>query len=86
MKIPSVDELVQQLHCGVTADEYVTVEEDLTTRFTFDGASEANWRESLRTTVVSDCGSAAKRPALEQDESSDEEDEEVTSIKPMILH
>ena len=50
----------------VTVDEYVTVEEDLTTCFTFDGASEANWSENLRTTAVSDCGSAAKRPALEQ--------------------
>ena len=75
-----LDELVQQLHCGVTADEYVTVEEDLTTCFTFDGVSEANWRENLHTAVVSHCGSAAKRPALEQDESSDE-DEEVTSIQ-----
>ena len=37
-----LDELVQQMHCGVTADEYVAVEEDLTTCFTFDGASEAN--------------------------------------------
>ena len=73
-----LDELVQQLHCGVTADEYVTVEEDLTTCFTFDGVSEANWREN--TAVVSHCGSAAERPALEQDESSDE-DEEVTSIQ-----
>ena len=79
-----LDELVQQLHCGVTADEYITVEEDLTTCFTFDGASEGNWRQNLRTAVVSDCGSAAKRPALELDESSDEEDEEdeeVTSIQ-----
>ena len=38
----------------VTVDEYVTVEEDLTTCFTFDGAIEANWRENLRTTAVSD--------------------------------
>ena len=35
----------------------------------------------MHTAVVSDCGSSAKRPALELDESSDEEDEEVTSIQ-----
>ena len=63
----------------MTAEEYISAEEDLTTCFTFDGASEINWREKFRTTVVSECESAAKRPALEQDESSVEE-EQVTSI------
>lgn len=76
----NLDELVQQLHCNATAEKYITSEEDLTTCLTFDGASDANWRETLRTVVASDFASEAKRPALEQDESSDEE-EEVTSIQ-----
>ena len=78
----SLNELVQQINPDLTAEEYVSAEEDLTTCFTFDGDSETNWREKLRTTVVSECGSTAKRPALEQEESSDEEEEEqVTSIQ-----
>ena len=47
----------------MTAEEYISAEEDLT----------INWREKFCTTVVSECENAAKRPALEQDESSDEE-------------
>ena len=73
-----LDKLVQEPCCGITADQYVTVEEDLTTCFTFDGASNTNWRENLRTTVLSEFGTAAKRPALELDELSDEE-EAITS-------
>ena len=75
-----LDKLIQELHCGITADQYITVEEDLTTCFTFDGASNSNWRENLRTAVLSESGTAAKRPALELDESSDEE-EAITSIQ-----
>ena len=33
-----MSKLVQQLQCGVTAEEYVTLEEDLTTCFISDGA------------------------------------------------
>ena len=51
--------------------------EDLTTCFTFDGVSDTNWREKLCKEVISDYGSAAKRPALELDESGDEDDDEV---------
>ena len=76
----SLNELVQQINPDMTAEEYISAEEDLTTCFTFYGASEINWREKFHTTVVSECESAAKRPALEQDESSDDEEEEVTSI------
>ena len=77
----SLNELVQQINQDMTAEEYISAEEDLTTCFTFDEASKINWREKFRTTVVSECESAAKRPALEQDESSDEEEEQVTSIQ-----
>lgn len=78
--LSDLDKLVQELRCGITADQYVTVEEDLTTCFTFDGASDTNWRENLRTAVLSESATAAKRPALELDESNDEE-EAITSIQ-----
>lgn len=75
-----LDELVEELHCGLTGDEYVNAEDGLTTYFTFDGAGDTNWREKLRKEVLSDYGSAPKRAIVELDESSDEEDE-VTSIQ-----
>lgn len=77
----SLNQLVQQLNPDVTAEEYISAEEGMTTCFTFDGASETNWKEKLRTIVVSECESAAKRPAFEEEESSDEEEEQVTSIQ-----
>ena len=43
-----LDELVEELHCGLTGDEYVNAEDGLTTYFTFDGAGDTNWREKLR--------------------------------------
>jgi hypothetical protein len=46
-----------------------------------DDSETSNWREKLHTTVVSECESAAKRPALEQGESSNDEEEQVTSIQ-----
>ena len=60
-----LDVLVQELRCGITADQYLTVEEDFTKCFTFDG---------------SEAGMEAKRLALELDESSDQE-EAITSIQ-----
>lgn len=54
----NLNELVQQMDCDVTAEQYINDEEDLTTCFTFDGASETNWREKLRAAVISVCCSA----------------------------
>ena len=72
--------LLQQLQCGITAEDYVTHEEDLTTCFTSDGSRDTNWKENLRTSIVSDCDYAAGRPTLQVDDSI-EEDEEMTSIQ-----
>ena len=47
-----LDELVKQLHCSVTADEYVTVEEDMTTCFTFDGLIEPMKKIGEKTYVL----------------------------------
>ena len=73
----NLNELVQQMGCCITAEQYILDEEDLTTCYSFDGASEANWRERI---CVEVCNNAAKRPALEgnghDDESSEEEEEE----------
>ena len=76
-----LDEFVEELHCGLTGDEYVNAEDGLTTCFTFDGAGDTNWREKLRKEVLSDYRSVPKIAIVELDESSDEEDEEVTSIQ-----
>lgn len=79
--IANLNELVQQMGCGITGEQYVTDEEDLTTCYSFDGASEGNWRERMRADV---CSNAAKRPALDGNESTcseeEEEEPEVSSI------
>ena len=82
----NLNELVQQMGCCITAKQYILDEEDLTTCYSFDGASEANWRERIRVEV---CNNAAKRPALEgndhDDESSEEEEEEPEIALPLLM-
>lgn len=76
----NLNELVQQINCDVTAEDYINAEEDLDTCLTFD-QTEANWREKMCTAVVSDSISATKRPCLEEVSSDEEEEEEKSSIQ-----
>lgn len=79
--LSSLDDLVSQIESDVTAEQYVNNKEDLPTFLTFDGEDCVNLRQSLHFVVVE--GSLPKRLELdaEEDESSDVEDLECSSIQ-----
>ena len=50
----NLNEVVTQLDGGITAEQYLHDEEELSTCLSFDDADCANWRKRLRSTVVMD--------------------------------
>lgn len=64
----NLDELVSQMDCGITADQYVNEDEEIPTCLTFDGEDHVNWRQTLRSAVVEGC--LPKRQELEEDNES----------------
>ena len=81
--VPNLDDRLASLNSDITALEYVNQDEDLPTSLTLDETNEGNWKEILREEAIADC-SQSKKPALEEDdESSDEEDVQCTSIRSL---
>ena len=74
-----LEDLVHEFDPSMTAQEYVSADDDLSTRITFEDTD--SWREELRLMTCDDCQSS-KRSELElEDELEDEEVEEQTTIK-----
>ena len=93
--LSSLDDLLSHIHSDVTVKRYMNNEEDLPTCLTFDGDDDVNFHLALNSAVEE--GYLPKRLELdaEEDESSDEEvlqcssihsfDVAVTLIKYLLL-
>ena len=53
--VHTLDDLLSQMDCGLTADQYVNEDEDVPTCLTFDGEDDAERRQNLRSAVVEGC-------------------------------
>ncbi len=69
-----LEELVTQIDSGVTAEQYLIDEENLSTNFTFD-ETDGNWRQCLRSAAITDLPQS-KRPGLDSSGSEEEDEEE----------
>ena len=78
--IANLNELVTRLNPEITAEQYLEDEEGLSTCDLFDGITDANWHEQLRSAAVD--STVAKRVELHEDSDSsgDEDDSEHSSI------
>ena len=66
----------------MTTQEYVSVDDDLSTCFTFEDTE--HWREELRSLVCEECPSSPKRSAIEDSDSEDDPEPESSTIMRVL--
>ena len=75
----SLEDLVHQFDPDTSVDEYINVDEDLSTSVTFENTD--NWREELRSMACEESPSVSKKTRVEEsDDSGDENEPEMSSI------
>lgn len=83
--IASLNELVHSINPGVSAQEYLDVDCDLSTCLTFEGEQEGEWRSVSRSTVLSDEVPSSKRQACDPEDSDDTDDDVAPQLAVLPL-
>lgn len=76
----TMDDIVSQMNCSLTAEQYVNEDEDIPTHLSSNRKDDAKWCHNLRSAVVEGC--LEKCQELEgENESSDDEEEKRRSLQ-----